>query len=345
MTGGPILQTQVYSDSSGFDILAREWNELLHDSAADTVFLTHQWQSTWWRHLGDGTPTLIAVRADDGRLVGLARLYRTLTDAGEWELNTVGCVDVSDYLDLIARRGYEDAVYGALLDLLAAPPGEGLAWDVLRLCNVPAASPTLAGLKPLAAGRGLAVTDRVQEVCPIVMLDGDWEAYLESLDGKERRELRRKMRKANPHVGVDWTIVGPENDLPAEVDRFLHLMALSHPDKAEFLHAGHRAFMHDVARFAADEGWLELAFLTVDDEPAAAQFNLVYNNRTLLYNSGLDPTRFLHLSPGIVLTGFLIRHSIEAGREAFDFLRGDEGYKYQLGGVDSPIYQLVIRRG
>ena len=36
---------------------------------------------------------------------------------------------------------------------------------------------------------------------------------------------------------------------------------------------------------------------------------------------------------------------IEAGREAFDFLRGDEGYKYQLGGVDSPIYQLVIRRG
>lgn len=339
------MQTQVFPDSSGFDSLAPEWNELLHDSAADTVFLTHQWQSTWWHHLGDGTPTLIAFRADDGRLVGLAPLYRNLTQQGEWELNTVGCVDVSDYLDLIARRGYEDAVFGALFDLLGEPAGAGLTWDLLKLCNVPAGSPTLARLGPLAAERGFAVSDRLQEVCPIVTLDGDWDAYLESLDGKERRELRRKMRKANPHVGVDWTIVGPEHDLPVEVDRFIHLMALSHPDKAEFLHAGHRAFMHDVARFAAKEGWLELAFLTVDNEPAATLFNLVYNNRTLLYNSGLDPTRFLHLSPGIVLTALLVRHSIEAGREAFDFLRGDEAYKYQLGGVDHPIYQLVIRRG
>lgn len=338
------MQTQIYADSSGFDALAPEWNELLRDSAADTVFLTHQWQSTWWHHLGDGTPTLIAVREESGRLVGLAPLYRSLTNEGEWELNTVGCVDVSDYLDLIARHGYEEAVYGALLDLLAEPAGASTAWDVLKLCNVPAASPTLTHLAPLAAGRGLAVTDRVQEVCPIVTLDGDWDAYLESLDGKERRELRRKLRKANPHVGVDWTIVAPEEDLAAEVDRFLHLMALSHPDKAEFLHEGHRAFMHDVARFAAAEGWLELAFLTVQGEPAATMFNLVYNNRTLLYNSGLDPQRFLHLSPGIVLTALLIRHSIEAGREAFDFLRGDEAYKYRLGGVDHPIYQLVIRR-
>jgi CelD/BcsL family acetyltransferase involved in cellulose biosynthesis len=197
----------------------------------------------------------------------------------------------------------------------------------------------------MATEHGFHVTRGRQEVCPIVKLEGDWEAYLASLDGKERRELRRKMRKANPHMGVDWYIVGPEHDLPAEVDRFLRLMALSHPDKAEFLHEGHRAFMHDVARFAADEGWLELAFLTVGEEPAAAMFNLVYNNRTLLYNSGLDPTRFLHLSPGIVLTAFLIQNSIEADRDEFDFLRGDEGYKYQLGGVDCPIYQLVIRRG
>jgi CelD/BcsL family acetyltransferase involved in cellulose biosynthesis len=345
MIGGPTLQTQVYPDSSAFDILAPEWNELLRDSAADTVFLTHQWQSTWWRHLGDGTPTLIAFRADDGRLVGLAPLYRSLTNEGEWELNTVGCVDVSDYLDLIARRGYEGQVFGALLDLLVESDRDTLTWDVLRLCNIPERSPTLARLEPLAVERGFEVSRGVQEVCPIVTLDGDWDAYLMSLDGKERRELRRKMRKANPHVGVDWYIVGPEHDLTTEVDRFLQLMALSHPDKAEFLHEGHRAFMHDVARFASDKGWLELAFLTVRDEPAAAMFNLIYSNRTLLYNSGLDPTRFLHLSPGIVLTAFLIQHSIEQDRKEFDFLRGDEGYKYRLGGVDYPIYQLVIRRG
>lgn len=338
------LQAVVYPNADGFDALAAEWNELLHDSAADTVFLTWEWQSTWWRHLGDGVPTLIALREPAGRLMGLAPLYRRLTDAGEWELNTVGCVDVSDYLDLIARRGHEQAVFDALLDLLADPQASGVSWDLLNLCNIRHDSPTLSLLGPLAAGRGYQVSTQVQEVCPIVTLDGSWDDYLERLDGKERRELRRKLRKATPYAGVEWYIVGPEHDLEVEVDKFLRLMALSRADKAEFLHDEHRAFMQAVARIAADAGWLELAFLTVQGEPAATMFNFCYNNQTLLYNSGLDAARFLRLSPGIVLTAFLIQYSIEQGRTLFDFLRGDEPYKYQLGGVDTTIHQLLIHQ-
>jgi CelD/BcsL family acetyltransferase involved in cellulose biosynthesis len=337
------LHTDRYFDADGFHTLASEWNELLGDSAADTVFLTNQWQSSWWHHLGSGTPTLIALRDETGRLVGLAPLYRSLTDEGLWELNTVGCVDVSDYLDIIARRGHERAVSAALLDTLEQPD-LGFSWDVINLCNIPQDSPTLAHLGPMASERGYQVTTQVQEVCPIITLAGDWEGYLAGLVGKERRELRRKMRRANPHVGVEWYIVGPDHQLSAEVDRFLDLMALSHPDKAEFLHDQHRAFMHDVARFSWEARWLELAFLTIGGEPAASMFNFVYRNRTLLYNSGLDAARFLAYSPGIVLTAHLIQHSIEAGREAFDFLRGDEDYKYKLGGVDTTVHQLLIRR-
>ena len=340
------MQAKVYSNAAGFDALAAEWNELLYNSASDTIFLTHQWQSSWWHHLGDGAPTLITLRDESGRLVGLAPLYHRLSDDGEWELNTVGCVDVSDYLDLIVRRGYEETVYAALLDLLEQPGASNLGWDVINLCNIPQHSPTLAMLGPMAAERGYQVSTRVQEVCPIVTLEGSWEDYLAGLAGKERRELRRKLRKANPHAGVQWYIVGRDTayNLSAEVDKFLHLMALSHPDKAEFLHEGHRTFMHAVAQAAWDAGWLELAFLTVWGEPAATMFNFVYNNRTLLYNSGLDVARFFRLSPGIVLAAFLIQHSINAGREAFDFLRGDENYKYQLGGVDTTVHQLFIRR-
>ena len=338
------LQTKLFLNSGGYDALEPEWNELLSDSAADTIFLTHQWQFTWWHHLGDGTPTLIAFRDNTGLLVGLAPLYRNLNNAGEWVLNTVGCVDVSDYLDIIARRGYEARVFGALLDLLAEPGALGFSWDSLDLCNIPQKSPTLALLGPMAAERGFQVTTGVQEVCPLVTLGSNWEDYLAGLAGKERRELRRKMRKANPHANVDWYIVGAEHDLAAEVETFLGLMALSRPDKAEFLHQGHRAFVHEVARSAWKAGWLELAFLTVGGEPAASNLNFVYNNRTLLYNSGLDVARFSPFSPGIVLTAHLIRHSIDAGREVFDFMRGDERYKYQLGGVDTTVHQLLIRK-
>jgi CelD/BcsL family acetyltransferase involved in cellulose biosynthesis len=336
------LRATVYSNAEGFTALKDEWNELLHDSAADTVFLTYEWQTVWWKHLGEGQLALIAFRDDNDRLMGLAPLFVRENQAGEQELNTVGCVDVSDYLDLIARRGHEEAVFGALLDLLAN--SDDPSWDVLNLCNIRQESPTLSLLKPLAEALDYQASMEQQEVCPIVALDGSWDDYLATLDGKERRELRRKMRKANPFAGVEWYIVDADHDLEAEVDRFLALMASSREDKAEFLHEDHRAFMQDVAQTTWQAGWLELAFLTIQGEPAATMMNFVYNNQTLLYNSGLDAARFLRMSPGIVLTAFLIQHSIEQGRTVFDFLRGDEGYKYQLGGNDTPIYQLSIRR-
>ncbi len=336
------MQIEIHSDPGGFETLAGEWNELLHDSAVDTIFLTLQWQSIWWHHLGDGILTLVVLRDKSGRLVGLAPLRRTPTEDGGWELTTVGCVDVSDYVDIMARRGHEETVYAALLDWLTGQ--DAVAWDSLRLCNIRQNSPTLQLLAPMTVARGLQVTQQVQEVCPIVALGDSWDEYLAGLSGKERRELRRKLRRATPHAGVNWTIVGPEHDLPSEMETFLDQMALSHPEKARFLHDRHRAFMHAIAQAAWDAGWLELAFLYIDGEPAAGMLNFAYQNRTLLYNSGLDAARFLRYSPGIVLTALLIRHSIEAGREAFDFLRGDEEYKYKLGGADTTIHQLLIRK-
>ncbi len=336
------MQIEIHSDAGGFEALAGEWNELLHDSDVDTIFLTRQWQSIWWRHLGDGFLTLVVLRDKSGCLMGLAPLRRARTEDGHWELTTVGCVDVSDYLDIIARRGHEETVYAALLDWLTGQ--EAVAWDALRLCNIRQNSPTLQWLEPMAVARGLQVTRKVQEVCPIVTLGDSWDEYLAGLSGKERRELRRKLRRATPHAGVNWTIVGPEHDLPSEMETFLDLMALSHPEKASFLSQRHRAFMHAVAQAARDAGWLELAFLYIDGEPAASMLNFAYQNRTLLYNSGLDAARFLRYSPGIVLTALLIRHSIEAGREAFDFLRGDEEYKYKLGGADTTVHELLIRK-
>ena len=35
-----------------FTTLAAEWNPLLERSAANTIFLTSEWQATWWRELG-----------------------------------------------------------------------------------------------------------------------------------------------------------------------------------------------------------------------------------------------------------------------------------------------------
>ena len=39
----------------------------------------------------------------------------------------------------------------------------------------------------------------------------------------------------------------------------------------------------------------------------------------------------------------LIRDRLEAGTRRFDFLRGDEAYKYEWGAVDEVIDRIVVR--
>jgi CelD/BcsL family acetyltransferase involved in cellulose biosynthesis len=335
------LSVQAYHDTSAFEELEGEWNDLLHRSPADTIFLTLEFQRLWWRYLGEGESQVVAVR-DSGELIGIAPLFATRNAQGERVLAIIGSVEVADYLDLIAVRGREQEVYAALADYLS---GSGAPrWDTLDLCNIHQDSPTLAILPALAEAHDWAASVAKEDVCPILQLPGTWDEYLQVLGKKNRHELRRKLRRAEAEPGLHWYLVGLEHDLGNEIEDFLDLMAVSTPDKGVFLTSQMRSFFRELARVTYDAGWLQLAFLEVEGQKAAAYINFVYNNRVMVYNSGLDWETFPHLSAGIVLAAHCIRHAIEQGIEAFDFLQGDERYKYQLGGQDIEVRRLVVRR-
>jgi CelD/BcsL family acetyltransferase involved in cellulose biosynthesis len=336
------LSIHSYHDTDGFEILAGDWNRLLHRSTADTIFLTLGFQRTWWQHLGEGELLILAVRdgsGDEEELVAIAPFFITENSEGQRVLSIVGCEEVADYLDFIVVKGQERAFYTALTDYLVGPTAP--VWDVLDLCNIHQDSPTLDILPDLAKARGWTASTKRDDVCPIVQLPDTWEEYLEMLEGKERREIRRKLRRAG---SSDWYIVGPDHDLEIEIESFLQLMAASAPDKADFLTPRMRGFFRHLAHVTYDAGWLQLVFLAVGEHKAAAYLNFVYNNRVLVYNSGLDWQTFPRLGAGIILTAHSIRHAIEHGREAFDFMQGDERYKYQFGGRDVEVRRLLIHR-
>jgi CelD/BcsL family acetyltransferase involved in cellulose biosynthesis len=330
-----------YESDAVFADFCDEWNELLEDSDANQIFLTCEWQSMWWKAYHPGQMWVLALRDDQcGRWIGLAPWFLDTEADGTRVIRTIGCVDVTDYLDIVARRGHEEAVYEALAGWLAEHSDE---YDVVRLCNIPQESLALTRMPPLAQARGLSATVRLQEVCPVVRLPRKFEDYVTILDKKNRHELRRKLRRATGLV--DWYIVGPQHDLNTEMSRFMDLMAASSRQKAEFLEdSQNRLFFELFVPKIAARGWLQLAFLTVNGEAAAAYLNFEYKNRVLVYNSGLRPGTHGHLSPGIVLLARLIEHAILRGCEEFDFLRGDEAYKYDMGGQNTNIYQMVIAR-
>ncbi len=330
------MNLEIHQQPAIFDALQPEWNALLERSPQNLIFLTHEWLHTWWQTYAPGTLFVVTGRSDSGELVGIAPWFID-TRAARKIIRTIGCVDVTDYLDIIVDSLQAEPFLEALAALLAEHAGD---FGSLNLCNIPDGSPLLTRWPAQLQACGFTVTIEQQEVCPVIPLPESWEAYLSQLNKKQRHELRRKIRRAGQQV--DWYMVGPDHDLEEELTAFMALMAASSAEKAEFLQDEHNtAFFHAVMPKMHAAGWLQLSFLTVGDERAAAYLNLEWNNRVMVYNSGQDIEQFGALSAGIVLLAFNIRHAIETGHTEFDMLRGNETYKYQMGGQDTPVFKLL----
>ena len=323
-----MLELKVYNSAGVFDELEAEWNRLLAESENNRIFLTWEWQSTWWDVYQPGQLVVITVRSPEGVLIGIAPWFID----SQGTVKIIGCEDVTDYLDLIAHRDCSPYVYEAIATYLKDHRRE------LNLCNIPGSSPTLEYFPEYLNYQGFDVEVEQQEVCPVIDLPDSFEEYLASLDKKQRHEVRRKIRRAGD---AEWYIVGPEHDLDRETEIFLQLMRSAAREKAEFLEDEQNLrFFRRIIPVFKERGWLQLSILSISDAPAAAYLNFDYHNEILVYNSGLDLEAARGLSPGIVLLARLIEDAIKRGRERFDLLRGNEEYKYRMGGKDTEIFKL-----
>ncbi len=66
-----------------------------------------------------------------------------------------------------------------------------------------------------------------------------------------------------------------------------------------------------------------------------------YDGSHYLYNSAYDP-QFGYLSVGLLCKVLCLKESIEKGKKKWNFLKGGEPYKYQLGGQEVPLYSCQI---
>ena len=326
--------------------LEKEWNDLLAISASHVPFLRHEYIAAWWQGLGGGEWShgelyIVTARGEGGRLIGIAPLFQTDNREGEPALMLLGSVEISDYLDIICRTEDLPAFLDALLDYLTE--NQAAVPLLLDWYNLLESSPTLPALIDAAEKHGWRYDQLPLQHCPYIPLPGDWDKYICGIDKKQRHEIRRKMRRADEYyLPVRWYLVEDGANLDKEAEAFLDLMARD-PDKAKFLTPAMRAQMHSIIQAAHRAGWLQLAFIEVNGEKAAGYLNFDYMGHIWVYNSGLD-FRFSELSLGWVLLGHLLEWANEHQRKYFDFMRGDEQYKYRFGAIDRQVVRATLRK-
>lgn len=324
------MKTVVYDDPGAVGSAA--WARLHDRSALRSPFLTWEWQSAWLETFAPDSRVALWCVEEERELVAVLLLVER--GPNHWELG--GGADVSDYLDLLAVAGREAEAWRALLQARAASPG---VWE---LHAVPEASATVTELPVLAGQTGLRVTLSVEERCPVVELPASWTAYLGALKGKPRHELTRKLRRLEREVpGACARWVTTRDEVERRMGEFLDLHRRSHAGKARFMDHRMERFFRRIAAALADRGMVRLWFLDTPGGALATFLALEWDGTVAVYNSGYRPDQ-AHLSPGVVLLVHMLRDAIERGKRRFDFLRGEERYKYEFGPRAEAVYRVVV---
>ena len=329
-----------------FGAVEAEWRELFACCDPAYPFLSPTWQRIWWEEFGDRSgqrtaaspsaegqePVLLRV-TDGGKACALVPLMRegdTITFAG----NTSIC----DYMDIVGASEDRSALLEAVLRSLGEEP-----WSELVLWAVREDSPTFKALPGVCTSLGLSCETEVEDVCPQLDLPGDWEEYLAGLDKKDRHELRRKLRKLSQGGEPELEVLTSADDVTVAMDDFLNQHKTSRADKETFMTPQMEGFFRRVVPAIAADGGVEMTFLKLGGVRAACVLCFRTECDLLLYNSGYEKA-YAGLSVGLLSKAMALQRAIEQGMRRFDFLRGAEPYKYDLGAKDVSVYRCVIRR-
>ena len=259
----------------------------------------------------------------------------------------------ADYATLLCDPADLAAVAARLVGCLASGPDPGhgaVDWDVVDLRRLREDDPALPAIedafRAAAPGLGWTVVREQEDVCPVLRLDtADWEAYLQTLPAKGRHEVRRKMRRAAAAGEVRFETIP---DPAAFVDDFVAIHQARWGDEGLFPDtaggARSRRFLRRLAELEGPGGAFQFGRLMVGERVIFATAAFVQDGVCYFYNAGALPGA-RDLSPGVVGVAAYLQDRMAAGCRSFDFLRGDEPYKYEWGAVDAPIHRLLISRG
>ena len=318
---------------TNFQALQSEWAELLTRAYSNNIFLTFTWQNLWWKQFdNNGKLHMLAFR-DRQKLVGIA----PLVEKGS-SIYFLGDTDLFDYHDFIVDSKYLNDFYDELSSYLTTGP-----WSSIKLYSLHNDSPTLKHLPEKICSMGWSSKITLEDSVPGMHLPQSWDEHLATLGKKHRHELKRKIRRLEDNGPYNVLTADGVSGTDVNIEEFLGLMKASKEEKSRFMTTDRESFFREMVDILSSEKTLNMYFLEVGGAMVASVICLDYNGSRFLYNSGYNP-EFSFLSVGLILKAFTVRDAIESGFQYFDFLRGNEPYKYHLGAQEGQISTLELSR-
>ena len=331
------LQAQCLRGWPEDPVLVAQWDELAWNSPGAHPFLTPTWlRGVIEQFVPKGMLRLVIVRQEE-RLVGVFPLHFTKKAT----LETPGRY-LSDYLEPAVDAALESPVWSIFLDLFAS------LWDWslvgLVLPHIREHSSCRALLKTLAPRHGFGVHETQVNTVSRIDLPDTFDEYLEALPGRDRKELKRKIRNAQTKAGATFSECGGLDAFIATLERSLSQMERCHNHaKARFVANSLHPLLTRVGPALFDAGRLKVSNLIIEGKTAASLLWFDTPSGPMNFNVSYDESA-QQWSPGAVTFAMAIEQAIGRKAKVFDLLRGDEDYKRRLGAEFHPLYRLMLTR-
>jgi CelD/BcsL family acetyltransferase involved in cellulose biosynthesis len=303
----------------------RDWRRLLSTSGEDDVFLTPEWQQSWWETMGaERKPVFLEARIQ-GRVVGIAPLMlSTRGRVKKWRKLEFASTGPSDRLGILAEDGRAD-VQTAIWTYVM----EQRWWDVLELRDMIKGGPTEVATRTV-----LVDAERGGEVCPYISLNGSYSDFLDSLTRDIRHNVSRYSKRLD-EIGAKFKVIGKEQ----ESKQALADLVLVNSERwketgtGPFKDPGMIRFLERVIDRFSGQNTVAFHGIWLGETPIAIVMGFFYRNRYLYYIPGFNP-EYSRFSPGTVMHAKIIEDSLSRGMKEVDFLRGGESHKYKYGALE-----------
>ena len=297
------------------------WNEFQKIMPPSNIFLTFEWFNTLL-HSQTKLPKLniMILQNKETGIEGIAPLIQR----GE-TITFLGDSNICDYQDFLVDPHKYSVFFSHLINYLIEKK-----WENLCFQDIPEHSKTLTIFVDLCKQNNWDINILEQNICPEIRLTNSWEKYLLNLSKKQRHEARRKINNLIKTKNYSWEILQGEKINEGSFETFLNLAKKSSPEKKIFFSSGYINLFKQIFQNLKKDSILNLSFLKIDGIPVSSNIMFDYRNKRMLYNSGFNP-EFKNLSVGIINTYFCIKDAIEKKFDSFDFLKGNEDYKFKLG--------------
>lgn len=347
------MQVDLLDTHTQLQTLGQHWNAIYRADPHAQFFLSYDWLSSHLKHRTAGWCILAAKPAGDPHYVALLPLRFTVRYSNTQrsyltEIHMAGSLGWADYTGLICHPEHDRAAIPALAAALRELSFSAINLKHLlipderwQLFAAAFEDPTLT-IKKRPPNTNPELIDN--EICPYIDLPDDFETYLkDQVSTNTRQKLRRLLRQLETSDSLRMTIATPET-YDRDIDALISMWKKTWADRkgADLDRLAQK--YRSILSMAAKAGHLYMPVLWNGTDPVGVLGNLIDTEKksVLYFIAGRDEA-FTNPSPGLLMHAYSIRWAIGQNLTTYDFLRGNEPFKYSFGSIDKRIHNITIR--